>query len=235
MLGRPVTRGAGAISVAVASLCLGAAVGGTSAAAATCQQKGSKLVRLTKDVRVYDVVNSDLGTTIRTGCFRANNRRTYLGQTTNDPSPDFNTTHVYSQTPVALRGRFAANATTDCINPLYFRDRHSDCQEYVTVWDLRSGKVVHYHFASFQPGMQNYMTHVEKIVLQATGSVAWATRTTQTDNGEVTARNKEVARIAATGYRLLDSGDAIDVASLVLSGQTLRWTNGEKHLKVTLR
>jgi hypothetical protein len=212
-----------------------AGLGGTAEAGAKpCAFDGSKTVRSTTAVRVFDVVGNEGDVTIRYGCFRANDRRTYLGQTTRTEMPGFDTTHVYSQTPVTLHGRFAANATTDCINPLYFSDRRSDCQELVTAWDLRSGKVIHYHSAARRPGMQNYATHVEKIVLRINGSVGWTTRTTETANGEVTGRGKEVARMAVKGYRLLDTGDSIDLESLSLLGQTLRWTNNDVRKAATL-
>jgi hypothetical protein len=225
--------------VACAALTAGATA--TASAKTPCSARASTTVHSTKLVRAYDVFNSNLKATLHYGCFRANNRRTYLGQTSKPDSPngfyELNRTHILTATKVVLRERFAANATTDCVNPLYFPDHRADCQTRVTVWNLKTGKVVRTRFASVNPPMQNYVTDVLRIVLQKSGSVAWVTRDTRKENGATTEDSGEieVARMTAAGYTLLDRAFAIQPSSLKLSDTTLSWQHGEDKRTASLR
>jgi hypothetical protein len=218
--------------------CVALATGGTASASAKkpCAAKGSTTVRSTKAVRAYDVFNSSLKATLHYGCFLANNRRTYLGQTSKPDQPNGyfapDRTHILTATKAIVRSRFAANSTTDCINPLYFQDHRADCQTHVTVWNLRTGKVVHDHFASVDPPMQYFVTDVLRMVLQTSGSVAWVTKDTRKEieqSGEI-----EVARVTAAGYTLLDRARAIEPATLRLSRTKLSWNDGEAKHTATL-
>jgi hypothetical protein len=198
--------------------------------AASCRPKGSRLVRLTTQVRLYEMTRPSIGQVVLYGCFRASGRKTQLGSTTTD----FGQSHIQSRTPPVLRGRLAAIGTTDCINELFFSRfpyRTTDCRTFVSVVDLRSGKTLHFHWASWSPPQQNYLTDVKKIVLHSSGAVAWSTVSTRLERGEVVERDREVATLASTGagsegYQLLDRGDDLNTDSLALSGRTLRWSLG---------
>jgi hypothetical protein len=226
------------LSIATA-VCVASAGSADAAVKHPCQAKSSITVRSTKLVRAYDVFNSSLDATLHYACYKPKNRRTYIGETTNPGGPNgtysFDQSHVESATKVVLRDRFAANSTSDCVNPAYFRDGRVDCQTRVTVWNLRTGKVVHDHFASANPPGQTYETTVNRIVLQTTGSVAWGTTDARVQGGSRVFLNKEIASMTGPAYNLLAYGDNVNAGSLALSGSTISWLEDTTKHTATLR
>lgn len=202
------------LPLALAVLLLVAAPADAAGAPAKCARAGSATIAKSSAARVYEVDVRDYFTdTELYGCLYSRNKPVWLADAYDD---NYVTNNGYRS--VRLAGRYVAftawyedNSCKAACPPGY--DSRDD---WVAVWDLAARK------RRVQPALVAGGT----LRLNDRGMTAWLQR--------LGGGQREVHFWNVGGHRVLDTGP-IRSASLVLTGSTLSWVNGDVQHNVQLR
>ncbi len=198
-----------AATVAALAGCGASAAGSSSASGPACGPASATTLAASHQARVYVSGDTAYGCAAGTrGRVRLGGRRSCLGT----PRAD----------PVTVTGALAAYGLKTCGIDTGSTD--------VVVRRLTDGKRLRGVPASGPLGPESYEA-IDRLALKRNGSVAWIVSTSSLATHH---RSVEVRRADARGTAALDSGAAIAITSLRLTGSTLHWRHGSQSRTATL-